>query len=524
MPRIMLVLCFLVLLATVAGAAPRTLDLPGPDKAALAVEDARRLTEQGGPERFAWPVDLELAATDGEGWDRLPDGRHRWQLEVHAPGSLSLCFGFSDFRLPWGGRLTISGTTGPDRVYTAADNRDSGQLWTPVVLGDVARLVLELPADARDQFACRLTRVGRGYRFFGEPPAAKMGDCNIDVVCPEGNPWRREIRSVGVYQIGATWKCTGAMINNTAEDGRALFLTANHCNVNPTNDETVVVYWNFESDDCGDLGGGSLADTQSGTIWRASWSPSDMSLLEFTAAPDTSWHVSYAGWDRGTSTNLASAVTIHHPSTDEKCISFEDDPLQVTSYLSNAVPGNGTHWRVVDWDLGTTEPGSSGSPLFNPARRIIGQLHGGYAACGNDASDWYGRLSVSWLGGETASTQLAAWLDPPNTGLTSLGIYDPSDGGTPPDPVPEVLAFFGAVPNPAVGPAATFRIDLPRDGHVALNIYDVRGRRVAQLLEQTMAADFHTVAWQDPAVPSGVYFARLETLGETHTRAFTLVR
>ena len=42
-----------------------------------------------------------------------------------------------------------------------------------------------------------------------------------------------------------------------------------------------------------------------------------------------------------------------------------------------------------------TEPGSSGSPLFDQNRRIIGTLHGGFAACSNNQSDWYGRFSVT---------------------------------------------------------------------------------------------------------------------------------
>ncbi|MCA9297224.1 MAG: hypothetical protein KC983_11920, partial [Phycisphaerales bacterium] len=73
---------------------------------------------------------------------------------------------------------------------------------------------------------------------------------------------------------------------------------------------------------------------------------------------------------------------------------------------------------------GTTEPGSSGSPLYNQDHQIIGQLHGGFAACGNDDSDWYGKFSVSWTGGGSSSTRLRDWLDPDSTGtlvLNTLG-------------------------------------------------------------------------------------------------------
>ena len=56
-------------------------------------------------------------------------------------------------------------------------------------------------------------------------------------------------------------------------------------------------------------------------------------------------------------------------------------------------------WYMDAWDEGVTEPGSSGSPLFDQNGRIIGQLYGGSAACqGTSANgyDYYGRLGVSW--------------------------------------------------------------------------------------------------------------------------------
>ena len=90
--------------------------------------------------------------------------------------------------------------------------------------------------------------------------------------------------------------------------------------------------------------------------------------------------------------------------------SFENDPTTTTSYGGTNVPGDGTHVRVSDWDDGTTEPGSSGSPLFNQDHQVIGQLHGGGAACGNNKSDWYGKFSTSWTGGDSNSTRLCDWL------------------------------------------------------------------------------------------------------------------
>ena len=69
----------------------------------------------------------------------------------------------------------------------------------------------------------------------------------------------------------------------------------------------------------------------------------------------------------------------------------------------------------------------------------MGQLHGGYAACGNDRSDWYGKLSRSWEGGGSPSSRLRDWLDPDGSGLSELdGIFvrdpDATDPVDPPSP------------------------------------------------------------------------------------------
>lgn len=528
MLRLLILLTCLVLCAgTSALAAPAVLDLPAIDPDRLLAADKAR--GQDGPLRFSEPWDLSLTPGDAEGWERLADGSHRWQLEVRAPGALSLAFGFERFRLPWGGELRITGRSGPQRVYTAADHQDHGQLWTPVVLGDRAVISLTVPAGHRDDHDLELVSVGRGYRFFGEVRAAdKQGDCNIDVVCPEGDDWRAEIRSVGVYQIGNTWICSGVMINNTANDMTPYFLTANHCGVNVGNAASVVVYWNFESATCGALSGGNLDDTQSGAIWRASTATTDMSLLELIAPPDTSWHVTYAGWDR-TGGTPAAAVAIHHPGTDEKAISFEDDPLERTAYLSAIVNPEATHWRVVDWDLGTTEGGSSGSPLFSPDHRIVGQLHGGYAACDNDLSDWYGRFDLSWLGEGTSEAQLAHWLDSQQTGAMTLDTFDPLNPEGPEEPEepmpPGAQARVTPVANPVLaGDAALFTVTLASSGQVTLAVHDLRGRLVARLLDEPRAAGTHLAAWPGTGASAGVYVVRLEALGEEHAAAFTRLR
>jgi hypothetical protein len=128
-------------------------------------------------------------------------------------------------------------------------------------------------------------------------------------------------------------------------------------------------------------------------------------------------------------------VSIHHPAGSEKKIST------YTSSLSNSGWGQiGTHWRVI-WSAttnghGVTEGGSSGSPIFDNNKRIVGTLTGGASCCtvngcgqqtGPNAPDFYGKMSHHWTGNpNTAAQKLKVWLDPANTNVNVLdGSYTP---------------------------------------------------------------------------------------------------
>ncbi len=403
-------------------------EMPAVDNEALIQQDIRSYTP-GTPNRFAIPFDVQITPYSHGDWEKLSNGDWLWRLRILSPDAKSLNLGFTTFRLPAGGELTLYTPDyqiirGP---FTAADNDAHGEFWTPILEQNEVVLQLTVPTDFRNEVQLELTAVNHGYQDLKEANAIQSGACNVDVVCPEGDPWRDQIRSSGVYTVGGVWTCSGALVNNTAQDMTPYFLTADHCSVSSGNAASVVVYWNYENSTCrtpgspasGQPGDGSLDQFNSGAIFRADYGLSDMTLIELDDPIDDAVDPYFSGWD-ATSGDEPGAIAIHHPNTDEKRISFENDPTSTTSYLGTSVPGDGTHVRVTDWDLGTTEPGSSGSPLYNPEFRIIGQLHGGYAACGNDESDWYGRFDISWSGGGTAATRLSDWLDPLNTGDTVL--------------------------------------------------------------------------------------------------------
>jgi hypothetical protein len=216
----------------------------------------------------------------------LPGGGRLWRLRFHAAGATDLNFGFSRFRLPAGATLHVSSEErdyyeGP---YDYRDMKPHGELWLPVVPGDRAVIELYVPPLVKYEPELRLTHAGKGYRDLfglkGPPNLAKQQACNIDVVCTEGDAWRDQIRSVATSTRSGQRVCTGQLVADVPGSLRNFFLTANHCRITDTNSASVVIYWNYQSDGCGDLGGGSLTQNQVGTTFRAGWRAEDFTLLE----------------------------------------------------------------------------------------------------------------------------------------------------------------------------------------------------------------------------------------------------
>ncbi|HXH29215.1 MAG TPA: serine protease [Bacteriovoracaceae bacterium] len=367
--------------------------------------------KKGEAPRFAVPHAVSVKPS----WEKSNDG-FVWSHRVTAPNAVSLNFAFGTFHLPEGASLNIYSADRTEfiRSFTSADNNVNNELWTPVIMSDDVIIELEAPEAVLDQVKVELTQVGQGFRTFSQS-TLKSGSCNIDVSCKESQGWEKEVNSVGVISTGGSRFCTGFMVNNTANDKTPYFMTAAHCRVNSSSAPSLVVYWNYQTSKCAGTRDGKLTQFQTGSTHLASNAKSDFTLVKLLSTPKSEWKVNFAGWD-ATPAIGTSVVAIHHPNTDEKAISFENDPTVISSYNSASSPGDSTHVRVIDWDKGTTEPGSSGSPLFDDKHRVIGQLHGGGAACGNDLSDYYGRFHTSWSGNGTAAGRLQDHLDSAKTG------------------------------------------------------------------------------------------------------------
>jgi hypothetical protein len=404
-----------------------------PNIAALKIEDS--LTDNSGtaPWRFGFNNNTNINISNSGTWINLPNGDRIWQLVVVCKNALTVNLTFSQTTIPKGNELYVYN---PSKDFIlgkfTASHLYNGELGTELVPGEMTIVEYFVPKGSSIG-NINICTVTHGYRTPDEfllKAFGGSGACNVNVNCPEGAAWTQQRNSVVMLVSGSNGFCTGALINNTLNDGKPYVLTANHCYSNPA---TWIFRFQWESTSCINPSTSPTFQSLSGAVLRAQGTPSDFCLVEITGGlvngtVPAAYTPYFSGWDN-TETISTSAVCIHHPSGDIKKIAIENNALISTNFGGS--PSN-SHWGVLSWDLGVTEPGSSGSPLFNQNRRIIGQLHGGASACGASVlSDEYGKVSVSWNpAGSTSSGQLKYWLDPNNTNASFIDGYDPSNAPT----------------------------------------------------------------------------------------------
>ena len=90
------------------------------------------------------------------------------------------------------------------------------------------------------------------------------------------------------------------------------------------------------------------------------------------------------------------------------------------------------------------------------------------------------------------------------------------------------LALWQNTPNP-FATTTRVRFAVPREGAVRLDVFDVTGRRVVNLVDRVLATGEHSVVWggADAAgrrVASGVYLYRLQAAGRTVSKEMVLTR
>lgn len=472
--------------------------MPPVDADALKAEDAvRSASGVKGPYRFGFNHAVDLGLDNSGVWHTMSNGDRVWRVGVQCPGAFSINFEFHEFVIPEGAQVFAYNDMGHvSGAFEAGSNPGHDQLGVDLIPGDRITIEYVEPARVAGQGRLRLGQVTHAYRdVLGFAKGFnESGSCNNNVICPEGDPWRDQIRSVAMMVTQGSGFCTGQLINNCANDGTPYFLTANHC-LEGSPSTNFIFRFNWNSPVCTPNTNGPMNQSVAGSTLLESSGTSDVALLRLTTPPPASYNVFYTGWDSRPTASTGGVTAIHHPSGDIKKISFE-----TATVVSDAF-GGAQCWRVTDWDDGTTEGGSSGSGLWNQSGLLIGQLFGGGAACGNNFSDYYGKFSVSyplleqWLGdcGTTlqgyptaviginenaASGSLDVWPNPTNGNVVLLL---PADMGS----MYAVRVFddVGRVVVETAVPAGTERYELDLEGQAA-GLYMVEARSAGLRLQQ----------------------------------------
>jgi V8-like Glu-specific endopeptidase len=340
------------------------------------------------------------------------DGGFTWTTQVRSPGAHALRLMFSNLDLPDGAELYVYNKRGEAfGPYGGRGMSGSGELVSNSVTGDTALIQVHvagaLSKSDAEQLSFTLTEVGHiGPRFelarrinpeLSQSKAfcSYNASCVINGECAGGWAPLGGVRDAIAHMLfrsgGGYYICSGGLVNNTANDGRNLFLTANHCLNRQRDADSLETFFNFRASGCNDTGAcddsysqlrSSLPTTLGADVLAAS-SSSDYSLLELDQTPSGSGFAPhYMGYSSAAiaNSNNAQLYRISHPS---------GAPQSWSTHLVDTGTGTcGTLPRgrfiYSSGGTGATEGGSSGSPVLNASGQVVGQLYG---ACGSNLND-----------------------------------------------------------------------------------------------------------------------------------------
>ncbi len=416
--------------------------LTAPDMEKIKAEDQKRV-EQFKPARMAVMVD---AGVDFSAQAQWVYHNETWtgRLAIEAENAQALIMYYNRFIIPRKGKLFLYSE---DRefligAYTYKNNPSGDVFANEMVKGDKVILEYNFSGKELKKPEIKIGEVGYAYRYTGFESRGygDSGDCQININCGEGEAWRDQQRGVARILIrrgGSAFWCSGTLINNVKQDYKPYLVTADHCGGDADVGDVMqwIFFFNYEMQSCDNtsgepdsqsmVGAGKVAN--SGTQGNEG---SDFYLVELNQYIPTDYDVYYNGWSRQEEA-AQSGVTIHHPEGDVKKISTYTEPLTTASYANSTK----AHWKVY-WSetvngKATTEPGSSGSPIFNESGQVVGLLTGGLSSCDNpDDPDYYGKFSYSWDKNGTLDEQrLEPWLDPDASEVVSMSGL----GGNPED-------------------------------------------------------------------------------------------
>ena len=294
-------------------------DMASVDVKKLLVEDNFESQFKDIPPRFGFPMTVNFGYTNSGTTEILPDGSRIWRLSIKSEGAISINLIFNSFYMPKGATFFVYNKDKSHIIGAFTDiNNTSNKLFsTAPVKGDEIILEYNAPANVTEKPEINISTVIHAYKNIFNLLKLKSygssGACNRNVICPEGDPYRDQIRSAVMLLTSSNSRfCSGSMLNNARNDGTPFMLTANHCW--SSGSDTWIVMFKYESADCPNLSGdGPTNFTISGTTLCAKNAASDFCLLRLSSKPPANYNVYYNGWN-AINVPASNGFGVHHPS------------------------------------------------------------------------------------------------------------------------------------------------------------------------------------------------------------------
>lgn len=388
-----------------------------------------------------------LAWNDGEAGAKVA------ALRFVSPGAEGIRLGVAVKSLPFGSKLrfyadgadTFFEIPGMEVLATLRRNTDAGDLreqagiyWGPNLGGEAVTMEIEIPGNVDPASVLlsvpRLSHATVDIRKLGSlPPIGRSGICNADISCSVG--YDELSKSVALMDFvadgsggttaGADYVCTGTLLNDRMATGTPWFLSAKHCIPNQTVASTLYTLWFYRSSSCGasTVSPSTAVLTTGATLLyvtpdAAAGLPKggDTAFMRLASAPPAG--AVFAGSNPQPLDYGTTIYDVHHPQGDLQKYSagtFTGISSCRDSGCLTPASSYGNFMRV-NWYLGVTEPGSSGSGAFaryNGKHYLVGQLFGGGSSCEAPfAPDFFGRFDVvfpalsQWLGATSGATRV----------------------------------------------------------------------------------------------------------------------
>jgi lysyl endopeptidase len=368
-------------------------------------------------------------------WQGYSTQYKSWFLKLHSKGAYGLALVFSGVILKPGEKLYIYNL---NHSYQYDNNNlpRSGILPLDFIKGEEIVVEYDVPITNTTIGTFVIETVSHAYRdIFARENATTITDplkrsaSDSDCYrCLEGasvDHDKSAVVKLVVHYENSSRVCTGTLMNNTAQDKTPYIVSAQHCVSSQYDADRTVFIFNYD-EQCGKQ---ILSEDLklNGAYHRASLFENDFSILELYNKPPLEFHPYYAGWD--VSDQYLDLVTcVHHPHGGAKKISLSGGKIKTSNFEDGQVRTPNAFWHVAEWDMGATEGGSSGAPLFNKNHFVIGTLSGGRSECGAPYNDYFSKLSANWEPLPDPEYQLKRWLDPFASGVKTLAGIDPFEG------------------------------------------------------------------------------------------------